>query len=505
MQQADLLLRINGLTKTYAGVNALSDVSLDLAAGEVHGLCGENGAGKSTLIKCLTGVTTPDGGKIEVDGRRLPFGSVAESESLGIAVIHQESTTFSDLNAIDNIFVGRELKNRFGLLDHRRMRSEAERLLNSLGQKIDITRPLSELSLANRQMIAMARAVSRNCRLLIMDEPTASLSARETGVLLQTVKSLQQQGVTILYVSHRLSEIFHLADRVTVLRDSHNVGTKSIEDLTEAKLIQLMVGRDTSQVRPDRQQRTAETKHVQLEVRNLTSQRFHDISLCVRAGEIVGLAGLIGAGRSEVARAIVGLDDYESGDIEVTGKSLVKHNVRKALDAGLALVPEDRQHEGLVLPMSVQENMSMAVVRRFSKNGIVNPRRERELVADFTNRLRIKAASADAAVESLSGGNQQKVVIGKWLATKPKVLILDEPTRGVDVGAKSQVHELIRELADDGMATLIISSELPELLNICDRILVMREGSISGEVDAATATQEQILEFALPTSEGAVA
>ena len=494
-----MLATITDLSKAFAGVHALNNVSLELGRGEVHALCGENGAGKSTLIKCLCGVAVPDSGTVEIDGSNLRFGNVAMSEVLGVAVIHQESTAFPDLNTIDNIFVGRERRNRFGLLDHKRMREEALRLMWTLGQAIDILRPLAELSLANRQMVAMARALSRKCKLLIMDEPTASLSARETEVLLHTVNRLRDQGVTILYVSHRLGEILDLADRVTVLRDGRHVDTCVIADITEPQLIRMMVGREISAVSRSVSHAFGET---QLEVRALTGDGFRDVSLAVRAGETVGLAGLVGAGRSELARAIVGLDRYSSGGVIIDGQSLPPHNVQASRSRRVALVPEDRQHEGLVLPMTVSENMTMAILNRLSRRGFVNRNQERLIVSELTERLHVKTASADAISESLSGGNQQKVVLGKWLATEPDVLILDEPTRGVDVSAKAQVHQLIGDLAAKGMATLMISSELPELLSVCDRILVMREGIISGEVNAATATQEQILQLALPESTG---
>ena len=470
---------------------------MEIATGEVHALCGENGAGKSTLIKCLSGVTVPDSGTIQINGSALRLGDVANSELAGIAVIHQESTTFPDLNAVDNIFVGREIKNRFGLLDHRRMHDESVQLMSTLGEDIDILRPLSELPFANRQMVSMARALSRKCRLLIMDEPTASLSSRETEVLVMTVRRLRDQGVSVLYVSHRLGEIFELADRVTVLRDGRHVETCAISEITEPQLIKMMVGRGTHWIQ---RRHTQEFGPTQLEVIKLNGDAFADVSLSVRSGEIVGLAGLVGAGRSELARAIVGLDRYSSGEVRVGGHRLPANSVQASLKRGLVLVPEDRQHEGLVLPMTVTENMTMAVLPRLTRRGLVDRNKERRLVEELSKRLKLKAAGVHVLSDSLSGGNQQKLVLSKWLATEPSVLILDEPTRGVDVNSKSQVHQLIGELAAKGLATFIISSEIPELMTICDRILVMREGRISGELDAATATQEQILQLAVPDS-----
>ena len=494
-----VLVQIWNLSKSYGGVHALREVAMDLKRGEIHALCGENGAGKSTLIKCLTGVVVPDSGRVQIDGRPFAFGDVRVSESAGIAVIHQESTAFPDLSTLDNIFVGREPRKMWGcLLDRDKMRREAQSVLRRLGQDIDVRRPVGELPVASRQMVAMARALSQQCRLLIMDEPTASLSAHETDALLSLVRRLRDQGVTILYVSHRLEEILEMADRVTVLRDGQHVDTRAIEEIGRDDLIRMMVGREVEEL-TRRHEHVGRLGEVRLEARNLSRGTvFQNISLAVRAGEIVGLAGLVGAGRSEVVRAIFGIDAYESGQVLIDGASLPAHNVRAALEHGLGLVPEDRQHEGLVLPMTVGENISLAVLRRLTRCGLVSRAAERSLVAEITAKLNVKAADQDVAAETLSGGNQQKLVLGKWLAVEPRVLILDEPTRGVDVGAKAQVHRLIRQLASEGMATLVVSSELPELLSICDRIVVMREGRVAGELDGKSATQEQILQLALP-------
>lgn len=475
------LIWINHLAKAYGGVQALADVGLDIAAGEVHALCGENGAGKSTLIKILAGSVRPDAGEVLVNGSPLPLGNVQAAEAAGIAVIHQEIVAFPHLDARDNIFVGREPR-RFGVLDRATMRRETTALLERLGEHFDMTRPVGELPLAQRQMVGIARALSKKCRLLIMDEPTASLSARETAVLFRIIRQLKSEGVSVLYVSHRLEEVFALTDRVTVLRDGRYVATTNIQEIDPPGLIKQMVGRELAAV--GREQRIAPTD-VLLEVEGLTrAGKFAEVSFQVRAGEIVGMAGLVGAGRSDVAETIFGMYRADAGSVRVNGR--------------LALVPEDRQHLGLVLPMTVGENLTLAVLHRLARLGFRSKRRERAMAEKQMRELLVKAASADVPAQTLSGGNQQKLVLGKWLATEPQVLILDEPTRGVDVGAKAELYRLIRQLAERGLATLLISSDLPEVLLMSDRILVMRAGRISGELPAREATQERVLKLALP-------
>lgn len=491
------LLQIRGLHKAYGGVQALRDVTLDIAPGEVHALCGENGAGKSTLIKILTGVVVPDRGVVNLRGQPLPFGSVDESESAGIAVMHQESTAFPDLDVVDNLFVGRELTRCGGwLLDRAAMRARTKAMFERLGESIPRNRPVGELPLAQRQMVALARALLRECRLLIMDEPTASLSIRETQSLLSLVAQLRRDGVSVLYVSHRLDEVFQIADRMTVLRDGALVQTWARTEITQPELVRAMVGREVSE-RPASESRPCGAER--LEVRGLCRQGvFRDISFSIRSGEIVGLAGLVGAGRTEIARAIFGIDRYERGVVRIDGQEVRGGSARAAIACGMAYVPEDRQHEGLLLPMSIAENLSLAVVSRLTRWGLIERRREAELVAAELDRLAIKYANTQAAAATLSGGNQQRLVLARWLATLPRVLLLDEPTRGVDVGAKSQIHQTIRQLASTGLATLVISSELPELFSLCDRILAIRQGTIQGEVVTANTTSEQLLRLILP-------
>ena len=490
-------LEVSGLSKAYGGVRALSAVSLTIMPGEVHALLGENGAGKSTFIKCLSGAVRPDGGAVRVCGETLPPGDLRAAEAAGVVALHQESTAFPHLSAIDNIFVGREPRRALGLLDRPRMAREAQALMDRLGETLDLHRPLEELPLAQRQMVGLARALSHQSRLLILDEPTASLSARETQTLFRILRQLQGEGVSVLYISHRLEEVYALASRITVLRDGRLVGTYPLADMDREELVRRMVGREL--LEEERPQTEAATGAVLLDVRGLgRTGQFADVSFALRAGEIVGLAGLVGAGRSEVAGAIFGIETPTAGRVMVGGEPLPPGSVADALAHGIALVPEDRQQQGLVLPLSVGQNLLLAVQGSLTAGGFRSPAREKATVAGLMQSLAVKAAGPDAAANTLSGGNQQKLSLGKWLATKPRILLLDEPTRGVDVGAKAEVYHLIRQLARDGMATLVISSDLPEILALSDRILVMREGRIAGEMPRAGASEEKILALALP-------
>ncbi len=496
------LLRIQNLSKSFGGVQALHDIELEIQPGEVHALCGENGAGKSTLIKILGGVVKPDSGSVFFDGVPMEFGNVRGAEALGIAVMHQESVAFPHLNAVDNLFVGRELRRFGGLLDRAAMRAKTKAMLSRLGESLNLDQAVETFPLAQRQMIGIARALLQDCRLLVMDEPTASLSGRETSVLFECLRQLRREGVSVLYVSHRLREVFDLADRITVLRDGAWVSTDACRELSEPDLIQRMVGRAISE-------KAGKTTSVQnsgvpsLVLRGLTSQpEFQDVSLDVFPGEILGLGGLVGAGRSEVARCVFGVDSYDSGSIEIEGTPLAVGSVEESCQAGVALVPEDRQHEGLIQSMSIRENLGLPWLRKLSSFGFVNRGRMRDLASESVARLDVKYRGLGDAVSFLSGGNQQKVVLGKWLAGNPKVLILDEPTRGVDVGAKEEVYGLVRRLAAEGVAVLLISSDLPELIRLSDRINVMCEGRIAGELLSGEISEESILRLALP-KEGA--
>ncbi len=505
------LIQVEGVSKSYAGVRALEGITWEFRVGEVHALCGENGAGKSTMIKTLAGSMRPEAGRVLVDGTELQLGSVRASEGAGIAVIHQESVAFSHLNAQDNIFVAREPRRMGGLLlDRAKMLAETKALLARLGEEIDPWKAVGELPMAQRQMVGMARALSQKCRLLIMDEPTASLSTRETEVLFRIVRQLKAEGVSILYVSHRMEEIFLLSDRVTVFRDGKYVGTRTTKEIKQEELIRMMVGRELLQVegfleRQGAHETAGGAGAAMLEVKGLAREGvFREVSFSVKKGEIVGMAGLVGAGRSEVAQAIFGADSADAGEVWVAGKRLENGAMDGALAAGVALVPEDRQHLGLVLPMSVRANLSMAVLGEMTTGGLISSRKEEGLARGLIGDLRVKTASTGLAAKSLSGGNQQKLVIGKWLATKPRVFILDEPTRGVDVGAKAEIYKLIKRVAEEGVAVVVISSDLPEVLLLSDRILVMRGGEIAGELKRGEATQEKVLALAMPGLEKVV-
>ncbi len=492
------LVSLQQVSKAYGGVRALHGVDLDIGAGEVHALCGENGAGKSTLIKILGGVIRPDEGKVLVGGELQGRGSVRLAELSGVSVIHQESVAFPHLNAVDNLFVGRELKNRVGLLDRRRMRAQTTEILEQLGERLDVDCPVERFPLAQRQMIAIARALLHNCRLLIMDEPTASLSGRETRVLFQQIERLRREGVSVLYVSHRLHEVFELADRVTVLRDGEKVATEDCSALDEDTLIQRMVGRSLI-AKKERENPIDRQCEPLLAVRGLTrAPDFSDITFDVFPGEIVGLGGLVGAGRSEVARSLFGVDWYDRGGVEIAGLPLVPGSVVASCKAGVALVPEDRQMEGLIQDMSILDNVNLPWFLRLSRMGWLSRRRLLKSGSKSVERLGVRFGDIGDAVSSLSGGNQQKVVLGKWLSAKPQVLILDEPTRGVDVGAKEEVYELVEKLADGGIAILLISSDLPELIRLSDRIIVMCGGRVSGELGREAICEEAVLRLSLP-------
>ena len=487
-------LALRGVSKSYGAVAALREVGLDLYAGEAHALVGENGAGKSTLVKVIAGVERPDEGQVLIDGEarhlRGPHGAAAA----GIAVIYQEPTLFPDLSVAENIFAGRQPVRGMRLLDRSGMHEQAAQLFATLGVRIDPRRPAKGLSIADQQMVEIAKALSVRARILVMDEPTAALSGAEVTRLLDVARSLRDAGSAILFISHRFDEVFALCQRVTVLRDGRHISTDPIGDVNVDQVVQRMVGREVSTLYPKKETVIGEPV---LEVRDLSARgRFSGISFCVRAGEIVGLAGLVGAGRSEVARAVFGVDRYDSGQVLVGGVRLTGHRPAAALTAGLALVPEDRRQQGLIMPLSVERNLTLPTRSRLTRFGLSSAGRERRAGAEWISRIRIKANRPGAPVGTLSGGNQQKVVLAKWLATSPRVLIVDEPTRGIDVGTKAEVHRMLSDLADRGMAVLMVSSELPELLGMSDRVLVMHEGRLVADIPRAEATEEAVVQAA---------
>ncbi|MEU4092311.1 sugar ABC transporter ATP-binding protein [Streptomyces sp. NPDC026673] len=485
------VLALEGVSKSFGAVRALRGVSLRLHAGEAHALAGENGAGKSTLIKTLAGVHRPDTGTVLLDGRPVEFHGPGDARDAGVAVIYQEPTLFPDLSVAENIFVGRQPRRSLGRVDHKAVREAAADLFRRLGVDLDPEQPARGLSIADQQLVEIAKALSFDARVLIMDEPTAALTGSEVARLFGVVKSLREQGAAVLFISHRLEEIFALCQRVTTLRDGAWIASEPLDGLTEDDLVRRMVGRDLDELYP---KQDAEIGEVALSVRRLTREGvFTDVSFEVRRGEIVGLAGLVGAGRSEVARAIFGVDRRDAGEVVVDGKPLRGGAPSLAMAAGIALVPEDRRAQGLVMDMSIERNIGLTGFGATTKGGLMSRRAERSRALDWAVRLQVKYARLADVVGTLSGGNQQKVVLAKWLATAPEVLIVDEPTRGIDVGTKAEVHRLLSRLASEGVAVLMISSDLPEILGMADRVLVMHEGRLTAEIPRSEATEESVM------------
>jgi rhamnose transport system ATP-binding protein len=485
------LLALRGVSKSFGAVAALREARLELFAGEAHALVGENGAGKSTLVKVLAGAHEPDEGTLTLAGGQVTFAGPAQARDAGIAVIYQEPTLFPDLSVAENIFMGRQPLRRGRRIDTGAMREQSVALFARLGVFLDPDRPARGLSIADQQLVEIAKALSFDARILVMDEPTAALSGVEVDRLFSVVRALRDAGAAVLFISHRLDEVFALCQRVTIMRDGAWVSTDPVEDLRVEQVVRRMVGREVSSLFP---KEDAAVRDVLLEVRGLTSPGvFDDVSFTVRGGEIVALAGLVGAGRSEVSRAIFGVDRYASGEVLVAGERLRPGDPSAAIAAGVALVPEDRRQQGLVMELPIERNTTLTRRWQLSRLGFSRPGAERASAREWTDRLRVKAADLADPVSTLSGGNQQKVVLAKWLATKPKVLIVDEPTRGIDVGTKAEVHRLMSDLAGEGVAVLMVSSELPEVLGMADRILVMREGSLVDEIERSAADEEAVM------------
>lgn len=494
---SETILRMTNISKSFAGVHALRGVQLELHPGEVHALLGENGAGKSTLVKVITGVHQPDTGEIYLNEQPVHLADPREAALYGIAAIYQELSIFPDLDIAENIFVGRRPVAAGGVVDWRKMYREAELLMGSLGVHLDLKTKARYLSIAQQQMVEIARALSVKARILIMDEPTSALTLSEVADLFRIVRRLREDGTAILFISHRLEELFEIADRVTVLRDGTYIDTRSMDGVTQDELIRMMVGRMVTELFP---KKVVAAGEVVLRVKNLTRKGlFEDVSFELCKGEILGMAGLVGAGRTDVSRAIFGVEPATGGTIEIEGKVVQINSPDQAMDYGLALVPEDRQHHGLVLPMDIIDNITLPMLPRFARQGWLDSKKAQYSAYEAARQMEVKAHTVWQKVKELSGGNQQKVVLAKWLATKPRILILDEPTRGIDIGTKAAVHSLMGELASQGIAILMISSELPEVLGMSDRILVMHEGRVTGLFNRSEATQEKIMLAATQT------
>jgi rhamnose transport system ATP-binding protein len=490
------LLRATDITKSYAGVQALKSASLELRAGEVHALIGENGAGKSTLIKIITGAVSADGGELQIEGKTVTHNSPRVAKEFGIAAIYQQPALFPELTVAENIALGVERAGMGGRVDWRARRRRASELLAQVGAKIDPDADAGDLTMPQQQLVEIARALGAEARVLILDEPTASLSEEDTQNLFGVIRALRERGVGMVYISHRLEELPVIADRVTVLRDGRTIDTRPMSEVNRQQLIQMMVGRELSAVFPKRE---VELGDVALELRDLgcAESGIKNVNLSVRAGEIVGLAGLVGAGRTELARAVFGLTPVDSGQILLRGEPVRIGSPAEAIRRGIAYLPEDRRRHGVILDMQIGANITLASLDRISRRGVLDFKLEKELAGDYARRLGVKTPAIYAAVATLSGGNQQKVALSRWLLTRPSVLILDEPTQGIDVGAKSEIHALMTDLAAEGVAVLMISSELPEILGMSDRVAVMHGGTIVEILDRADATQEKILALAL--------
>ncbi len=494
-------LELRDVSKAFGQVVALSSGAIRVEPGSIHALVGENGAGKSTLVKIVAGVHRRDSGDFLLDGEPCDFGSTAESKASGIAVIYQEPTLFPDLSVTENIFMGRQLLTSGHRLDRSRMYTEAELLFSRLGVHIDPRRPALGLSIADQQIIEIAKAISLDARLLIMDEPTAALSGVEVERLFAVARSLRDEGRALIFISHRFDEVFALCDTVTVMRDGAYIATKPVAETDIDEMVALMVGREVGDLFP---KTAAAVGAPVLEVHGLSRAGiFHDVSFEVRAGEIVGLAGLVGAGRSEIARAVFGVDRYDSGSVRLAGKPVRPHQPRAAIRAGMAFIPEDRRKQGLVTEASVARNVAGVIRGGLTKAGVLTQRAENKAAGPWAGRLEVKTNALDASAVTMSGGNQQKVVIAKWLATNPKLLIIDEPTRGIDVGTKAEVHRLLSQLAGEGLAILMISSELPEVLGMADRVLVVCEGRLTADIPREGATPENVMRAATQTLEAA--
>ncbi len=488
------IIETRDITKEFAGVKALKGVNLNVRKGEIHAIVGENGAGKSTLMKILSGVYTPTTGSMSIDGQQVAFHVPHDAKNHGIGIIHQEFSLVPDMSAIDNIFLGEELTTGGIFVKRKEMRELSRKMIDELEGDFDIRLPVRKLSVANQQFIEIAKATAEDPKILIFDEPTASLTGNEVQILFRLINRLKEKGVTILYISHHLDEIYTLSDRFSVLRDGEYIGTCETASTPQHEMVKMMVGREVEQQFPPRVSSISD--EVVLKVNNLQNDRIKDIQFQLHKGEIIGFAGLVGAGRTEIVRAIIGADKTEAYDVEVNGASVHLKSPSEALKYGIGLIPEDRKGQGLLLGMSVKENSTIASLNKIlSKIGLINKAKENQVVEKSIQDLYVKTPSMNQAVKNLSGGNQQKVVLAKWINTDVNILVFDEPTRGIDIGAKDEIYKLIRQLSEDGMSIIIISSELPEVLGLSDRVLPIYNGRIATEIEAKDVTQENVMYY----------
>lgn len=486
-------IEMRGISKSFGNNKVLEKIDLVLQTGEVHALMGENGAGKSTLMNILTGLFPATTGQIVIDNKEMVFPNPQEAEKFGISFIHQEMNTWPDMTVLENLFLGREIKTRFGFLNQKDMESKAQKAFNRLGISIPLHARIGNLSVGQQQMIEIAKSLLSDVSILIMDEPTAALTDRETEKLFDIIRGLKAEGVGIIYISHRMEEIFKITDLVTVMRDGIVVDTKAIGETNPDELVRKMVGREIQDYYPEKVTKIGD---VAFEVENLSGESFENISFQVRKGEILGFSGLMGAGRTEVMRVLFGLDRKIGGNIKIDDKIIDIKNPSQAIAHGIGFLTEDRKTEGLILEFSIKDNMTLPSTKDFSKKGFFDDKTAELFVQQLIDRLQVKSGTPDMTVGNLSGGNQQKVVLAKWIGIAPKVLILDEPTRGVDVGAKREIYQLMNELAERGVPIIVVSSDLPEVLGVSDRIIVMHEGRISGELSRDEATQEKVMQLA---------
>jgi rhamnose transport system ATP-binding protein len=495
----DPILTLTGISKSFPGVRALNNVSLELYAGEVTALIGENGAGKSTLVKTMTGIYQPDGGEIRVGGKLVTLPTAHSASAVGITAIHQETVLFDELTVAENIYLGHAPRNRFGMIDWRTMRAEAKKTLDSMAAGIDSDIKLKELGIAKKHLVAVARALSIDASVVIMDEPTAALSQKEIEELYVLIELLKQEGKAILFISHKFDEIYRIADRFTVFRDGEQVGKGMIKETSQGQIVQMMVGRAVDHIFPERTSRVGD---VVLEAKGLSHPtEFDGVSFAVRKGEILGFYGLVGAGRSEVMQAVFGMTQLSGGSLVLEGKAVAPRSAADAVDAGIVYVPEERGKQGIITGEPIFKNVSLPSLRKTSKSGFLRMAEEYALARTYTERLDLRASSLSQDVSTLSGGNQQKVVIAKWLATLPKVIILDEPTKGIDIGSKAAVHQFMNELVAEGLSVIMGSSELSEVLGMSDRIVVMREGRVIATLDNDGLKPETLVRLAAGIAE----